>query len=145
MIKWFTSLNGAIALSVLALLTEMWRGFLDAMFVFPEIYGDEGLMNIAAVVFTLLFATWAGTLILAGRGSRGGLIAAFALNALVLFGIPISWLLVYCPDACQAEAGIFNLANTLNLVFGLLAAVSLGIQIWGGNPKKSVNPAKVEA
>ena len=130
MIKWFTSLNGAIALSVLALLTEMWRGFLDAMFVFPEIYGDEGLMNIAAVVFTLLFATWAGTLILAGRGSRGGLIAAFALNALVLFGIPISWLLVYCPDACQAEAGIFNLANTLNLVFGLLAAVSLGIQIY---------------
>ena len=59
--KWFTSINGAIAFSVLALLTEMWRGFLDAMFVFPEVYGDESLMNIAAVVFTVLFAGWAWT------------------------------------------------------------------------------------
>ena len=143
--KWFTSLNGAIALSILALLTEMWRGFLDAMFVFPEVYGDESLMNIAAVVFTLLFAAWAWTLILAERGSRGGLIAAFSLNTLVLFAVPVSWLLVYCPAACRTEAGVFNLANTLNLVFGLLAAVALGIQIWRGNPRESVNPAKAEA
>ena len=143
--KWLTSLNGAIALSVLALLTEMWRGFLDAMFVFPEVYGDESLMNIAAVVFTVLFAGWAWTLILAGRGSRGGLIVAFALNALVLFAVPVSWLLVYCPAACRAEAGVFNLANTLNLVFGLLAAVALGIQIWRGSPRELVNPAEAEA
>jgi hypothetical protein len=55
-------------------------------------------------------------------------VAAFAINILVLVAVPISWLFVYCPAACRAEAGIFNLANTLNLVFGLLAAIALGIQ-----------------
>jgi len=73
------------------------------------------------------------------------LISAFAINALVLVAVPVSWLLVYCPAACRTAAGIFNLANTLNLVFGLLAAVALGIQIWRGNPRESVNPAKAEA
>lgn len=28
-------------------------------------------------------------------------------------------LLVYCPAACQANAGVFNLADTLNLLLGL--------------------------
>lgn len=136
--NWFTSLNGAITLSVIALLTEAWRGFLDAMFVLPVDFADEGLMNLAAVIFTLLFAGWAWSLIAAWRGSRGGLIAAFGINALVLLAVPVSWLFFYCPAACQAEAGIFNLANTLNLAFGLLAAISLGIQLLPAVSRKSV-------
>ena len=143
--NWFTSLSGAIAISVIALLTEAWRGFLDAMFVLPVDYGNEGIMNLAAVIFTMLFGSWAWTLILASRGSRGGLIAAFVINALVLFAIPISWLLVYCPADCRAEAGIFNLANTLNLIFGALAAIALGIQIWHGMPRTSIKPSEAEA
>jgi len=141
--NWFTSLKSAIVLSAIALLTELWRGFLDAMFVLPVDFGDEAIMNIAALVFTLLFALWSWFLILASRGNRGGLIAAFILNALVLFAIPVSWLFVYCPAACQAEAGIFNLANTLNLVFGILAGISLGIQIWRRNPRESYSPSEV--
>lgn len=127
--NWFTSLKGAITLSAIALLTEVWRGFLDAMFVFPVDFPNEGLMNLAAVIFTVLFGGWAWSLIAAGRGSRGGLIAAFALNTLVLLMIPVSWLFFYCPAACRAEAGIFNLANTLNLLFGLLAAIALGLHL----------------
>lgn len=127
--QWFTSLNGAITLSVLALLSEAWRGFLDAMFVFPTDIADEGLMNLAAVIFTLLFGGWAWSLVAASRGSRRGLIAAFVLNLLVLLAIPVSWLFFYCPAACRADAGVFNLANTLNLVLGVLAAVSLGWQL----------------
>ena len=133
---WFTSLNGALALSAIALLTEAWRSFLDAMFVLPVDIGDEGLLNLAAVVFTLLFASWTWSLIAAGRGSRRGLLAAFFLNALVLLAIPVSWLFFYCPAACRAEAGIFNLANSLNLIFGLLAAISLGSQLRPGVPRK---------
>lgn len=132
--QWFTSLNGAITLSALALLSEAWRGFLDAMFVIPTEFGDEGLMNLAALIFTLLFGGWAWALVAAGRGSRRGLVMAFALNALVLLAIPVSWLLFYCPAECRADAGIFNLANTLNLVLGLLAAVSLGRQLRPSTP-----------
>ena len=128
----FTSLDGALVLSVLALLSEVWRGFLDAMFVLPSDFGDEGLMQMAALIFTALFTGWAWSLLAARQGSRRGLIAAFALNGLVLLAIPMSWLFFYCPAECQAEAGIFNLANTLNLIFGLLAAVALGIQLRRG-------------
>ena len=122
------SLNGAILLSLLALLSNMWRGFLVAMFILPNEYGDQAILQLAAIVFTVLVAGWAWALLSAWRGSRRGLIAAFAINALVLVAIPISWLLFYCPVECRAGAGIFNLANTLNLVLGLLAAVALGLQ-----------------
>ena len=140
--NWLLSMNGALTLSVLALLSEMWRGFLDAMMVIPVEFGEEGMMNLAAVIFTMLFAAWAWTLILASRGSRVGLVAAFAINGLVLIAIPISWLLVYCPAACRVDAGIFNLANTLNLVFGVLAAIMLGVQIWRGSARETSQPVK---
>jgi hypothetical protein len=126
--NWFTSLNGAITLSVITLITQVWRGFLDAMLVFPNDFGERSLMEIVAVVYTALFALWAWSLISARGGSRRGLIAAFALNILIWVAIPVSWLFFYCPAECRAGVGIFNLANSLNLIFGLLAAISLGLQ-----------------
>jgi len=128
--EWFFSLNGALTLSALTLLSQVWRGFLDAMFVLPTDFGDEGTMQLAAIVFTALFASWSWAIWSAWRGSRRGLLAAFLINLLVLLMIPISWLLFYCPAACRADAGIFNLANTLNLVLGLLAGISLATQLW---------------
>jgi hypothetical protein len=126
--NWIFSLNGAIVLSLLALVSNLWRGFLDAMFVLPNDFGDDGLMQLAAIIFTALFVGWAWALFSAWRGSRRGLAAAFIINGLVLLAVPVGWLLFYCPAGCRAEAGIFNLANTLNLIFGLLAAVALGMQ-----------------
>ena len=96
-------------------------------------------MNLAAVIFTLLFAAWAWSLVVAGRGSRSGLITAFALNGLVLLAIPVSWLFFYCPADCRAGAGIFNLANSLNLIFGLLAAIALGFQFRQDPHLKEIN------
>jgi hypothetical protein len=131
--NWFTSLNGAIALSAIALLTEVWRGFLDAMFVFPNDFGDESSLHLAALIYTFLFAGWTWSLISASRGSRRGLIAAFIVNGLIWLMIPVSTLLFYCPVDCLAEAGwIFGLANTLNLLFGLLAGIALGLQLRSG-------------
>lgn len=143
--NWFFSLKGAITLSVITLLTEVWRGFLDAMFVISVEFDDPVSQNLAAVIFTILFSGWAWLLILAGRGSRGGLIGAFALNAVVLFAIPVSWLFIYCPANCRVDAGVFNLANTLNLAFGLLAAVAMGIQIWTKEQRSTGYTLKVEA
>jgi hypothetical protein len=137
-IEWTFSLKGGVALSAAALITELWRGFLDAMFVFPTDIGNPTLMQLAAVLFTLLFAGWAWSLVVTSLGSRRALIAAFALNAFVLLAIPVSWLFVYCPAACRAEAGPFNLANTLNLVFGALAALSLGAQLRGAKSGRQV-------
>lgn len=127
--NWFMSLSGAVTFTALAIFSELWRGFLDAMFVFP-IEFEPSMGNIAAVVFALLFGGWALALAFAWRGSRKALIITFVLNLFVLVLIPVSWLLVYCPAACRTDAGIFNLANSLNLVLGILAAFTLGIQIW---------------
>lgn len=127
--NWFTSRNGAITLSAIALLTEAWRGFLDAMFVYPNDIGEASFMHLAALIYVFLFAAWIWSLISAARGRRRGLVVAFTINLLVLLIIPVSTLLFYCPVDCLAEAGlIFSLANTLNLIFGLLASVALGLQ-----------------
>lgn len=134
--NWFFSLKGALGLSVLALLSQVWRGFLDAMFVLPNDLGSESLMQLAALVFTLLFASWAWALVATWQGSRRGLLAAFAINGLLLLAGPIGWLLFYCPADCRAQAGLFNLANTLNLLLGLLAAGALGLQL-RRNPQRA--------
>jgi len=128
--KWFLSLSGAVSITALAILSEMWRGFLDAVFVFPVEFTDPAMGQIAAIIFSLLFGGWALALAFAWRGSRKALIITFALNLLVLFIIPISWLVFYCPVECREDAGIFNLANTINLLLCALAAIALGFQIW---------------
>ncbi len=128
--NWFFSRRGAITLSVLTLLSEMWRSFLDAMFVLPVEFGDAGTMHLAAIIFTLLFAGWGWAVFAAWMSSRRGLIAAFVINGLVLLVVPVSWPFFYCPAACRADAGVFNLANTLNLVLGLVTAVSLAPHLW---------------
>ena len=127
--NWFISLNGAVIITALAIFSEAWRAFLDAMFVFPVNFPDPAMGQIAALVFAILFGGWTLALAFAWRGSRKALIVTFALNLLVLLVVPISWLFFYCPAACQADAGIFNLANMLNLILGVLAAMALGIQI----------------
>jgi hypothetical protein len=134
--SWFFSLKGALTLSIFTIISEAWRSFLDAMFVLPVDFGNVGTMNLAAVIFTLLFTGWIWLLHLTANGSKRGLIGLFILNAIVLLGVPVSWLLFYCPIECRADAGIFNLANTLNLVFGALAGIALGIQIWSGKERK---------
>lgn len=133
----FTSFNTALTFSVLALLSEAWRSFLDAMFVFPVDFPDPATMHIAALIFTLLFGGWGWSLARAWQGGRSALIAAFVLNLLVLLAIPVSWLFFYCPADCRVDAGIFNLANSLNLIFGVLAAITLGLQL-RSRPEASV-------
>ena len=129
MTRWFTSKAAAITLTALTILSEVWRGFLDAMFVLPVDFNDPLYLQGAALIFALLFGSWTWSLALAWQGSRRAMIVTFGLNLLVLLAIPISWLLFYCPAACRAEAGIFNLANSLNLILGVLAAVTLGLQL----------------
>jgi hypothetical protein len=122
--------NLAIGLTLAALLSEMWRGFLDAMFVLPVDFAEPSMMQLAAVIFTVLFGGWGVALAFAWRGSQSAMIINFGLNLLVLIAIPISWLFIYCTADCRAGAGIFNLANSMNLILGALAAVSVGIQVF---------------
>ena len=127
--NWFTSLNGALALTALAWFSELWRTAIDAtqQFYMP---GSRDMLGLYALVYTTFLAWWAYSLHTASRGSRGGLMTAFALNALFWIGIPIGTVFFYCTGECAANAGIvFNTVNLLNLILGLLAGVALVLQL----------------
>lgn len=132
--NWLTSLNGAVTLSAIAWLTELWRAWLDMLFEYPggfvhaEIDGSSTL--VVTLIYTVVFAGWAYSMHSATPGSRGALIATLLFNTFVWLAIPVAWIAAYCTGDCPAHAGIlFNTANWLNLFFGLLAAVALALQL----------------
>jgi hypothetical protein len=127
--NWFTSLNGAITLSVIALLTEMWRAFFDFQQVYSSYLQGPGMIFLGTLIYTLLFAGWAWALIGAARGSRGGLIAALAINVLFLLVIPVGTLVAYCPSPCASLWPIAEIGNWINLISGLLAAGAAALQL----------------
>jgi hypothetical protein len=121
--------NLALVLALAALLSELWRGFLDAMFVLPVDFNQPATLQLAAVIFTILFAGWGLALAIAWQGSRRATMATLGINLLVLLAIPISWLFFYCPAECRLQAGVFNMANSVNLILGVLATAALIGQI----------------
>ena len=131
---WFTSLDGALTLTALAWLSELWRAWLDMLFEYPggvvHAEKDGGSTLAVTLIYTAIFAGWAYAMHLTTRGRRGALIATCALNALVWLVIPVGWIVAYCTGPCAANAGVlFNLGNWLNLIFGLLAGVALVLQL----------------
>ncbi len=136
---WFSSLSTAIMLSAIALLTELWRAWLDMLFEYPsgtvhvEIDGASTLA--VTLIYTAIFAGWAYSLHAATRSSRGALIATLVFNILIWLAMPVGWSAFYCTGDCSARAGIlYNIANWLNLIFGLLAVVAL---TWQLRPNKA--------
>jgi hypothetical protein len=63
------------------------------------------------------------------RGGRGALIAALIFNLLFLLVLPIGSLVAYCPSPCSELWPLMELANWINLLFGLLATAALALQL----------------
>jgi hypothetical protein len=127
--RWFASLNGAVTLSVIALLTELWRAFVDFQYEYASFLTGAGAVLLGTLLYTALFGSWAWALLRAKRGSRSALIAAFILNLLFLLAIPIGTLVAYCPSPCRELWPVMELANWVTLLSGLLATVSLALQL----------------
>jgi len=125
---WFMSLNGAIALTAIALLTELWRAFLDFQHEYSTYLQGTGMIFIGTLIYTVFFAAWVWALLAAARGSRGGLIAALVINLVFLLIIPVGMLVAYCPSPCATYWPLFEIGNWINLIFGLLAGVALVLQ-----------------
>lgn len=125
--KTFTSLNGVLALTALAWLSQLWRALIDATQGFYSNATEGSLLVTFTLVYTVVLAGWVYAMYSASRGSRGGLMAAFALNALFWLGIAVATPLFYCSGWCSNSA--INTANVLNLILGLLAGVALASQL----------------
>lgn len=124
---WFTSLNGALALTALAWFSELWRTLIDATQGFHSNATEGSLLVTFTLAYTAVLAGWVYAMHSASRGNRGGLMAAFALNALFWLGIAVATPLFYCSGWCSNSA--INTANVLNLILGLLAGVALMSQL----------------
>ena len=139
--NWFTSLNGAVTLSLLAMLALLARTMgLDAMFVFPGEMGvrqDQPVTVALIVLWTVaLFGGWIWALLVAMRGSRRGLIAALVLSLLSgLLGALT--LLVLCPEGCAVRP-VGNIIVWAEFIIGLTASLALGLQIWGKRASATV-------
>ncbi len=127
--NWFTSLHGAVTLSMVALLTELWRAFVDFQHEYSSVLNSTGAVLVGALLYTLLFGGWAWALLRTIRGNRASLIAALIINLLFLLAIPIGTLVVYCPSPCATLWPMMELANWINLLFGILASVGLVFQL----------------
>lgn len=130
----FTSLDGAVTLSVMALLTELWRAFVDFQYEYSIFLNGTGAVLVGTLLYTVLFGGWAWALLRALRGSRRALIAAFIINLLFLLVLPIGSLVAFCPSPCSELWPLMELANWINLLFGLVAAATLALQFAGGGP-----------
>lgn len=124
--NWFTSVNGAITLSFAALLIELFRGFIDSMFVYPVEFKGAGLA--LAVGYTIAFGVWGAALFAARERKRWGLIAAFAIGLLLWIAQDWMTILVFCPNGCNTIWS--TIAALMDLVIGGLALIALGLQIW---------------
>lgn len=126
---WFTTLNGALMLGVIALLAELWRAFVDFQQEYSSSLSNAGAVGLVTLLYTALFAGWAWALLRAARGSRGALVAALVVNLLFLLAIPVGTLVAYCPSPCRALWPLGELANWINLLSGLLATAALALQL----------------
>ena len=132
--SWFTSLSGAVTFSGIVLLTELWRAFLDFQHEYSNFLTSTGAVLFGTLLYTALFGGWAWALLRVMRGSRSALIAALIINLLFLLVLPMGALVAYCPSPCPELWPLFELANWINLLFGLMATVALVLQL---RPKKA--------
>jgi hypothetical protein len=130
--SWLSSLNAALTLSVAGLMSFVGRSFLDARYVLTEDMPNASKAAIGGwALFTMvLVGGWAWALVAAAQGSRGGLIAALAIALFIgLLGGAAS-LIAFRPIMPNARP-LGDIAIWSNLVFGLLAALAIGLRLRG--------------
>ncbi|MBI2862465.1 MAG: hypothetical protein HYX89_06575 [Chloroflexi bacterium] len=129
MISWFTSLNGAITLSLVALLTFVGRTFVDYQYVYPEFFPSPGQALVSITINVALVGGWIWALLAVASGKRGGLIAVLLFALLLSVGFGVATLVAFCPSPCPTAWPLGEVANWINLIAGVVAAVAVGLQL----------------
>lgn len=125
-----TYLNGAITLSVIALLTFLGRGFMDWRYEYPQ-QDPTGAFDIpGALAYMALTGIWVWALLSAVRGSRRGLVALLILALVLDVALALATFFIFCPPwtGCEGwpNAWMWNWAN---LITGLLAVGATALQL----------------
>ncbi|MFQ5616219.1 MAG: hypothetical protein ACE5GO_07145 [Anaerolineales bacterium] len=127
--NWFTSLKGAVTLSVISLLVFLGRTFIDFYYVYAEFSLSVGMVGLTMLVNMALFGGWIWGLLSTVQGSRRGLISVLVFDLFFLLVIAVGTLVSYCPSPCQTAWPLAEVTIWASLVFGLLAAISTGFHL----------------
>ena len=136
--NWFTSLNGAITLSLISLLIFLGRTFIDFYYVYDEFSLDTPMMGLVILLNMALFGGWIWGLMSAVKGSRRGLMASLGFDLFFLIVVSAGTLITYCPSPCPTGWPLAEIASWASLVIGLLAAIALGFQFRSGSLQLSL-------
>ncbi len=89
---WFTSLNGAVTFSALALLSFIGYVFLMSRYFLEKWIPGDGAAAVETIGVLLIVGGWLRALFVAASGRRGGLVALFAFSAvttlIALYDLP---------------------------------------------------------
>jgi hypothetical protein len=133
---WFSSHNGAITLSAVALVAFIARSLLDFQFVMPEFFSAMGQVAVSIVIYMAFFGGWLWGLLAAVQGSRRGMIAALIFPMLFGVGLGIGTLVSFCPSPCATAGGLMEITNWTNLITGLLAVIAIASRLRLIAPKR---------
>ncbi|MBW8011128.1 MAG: hypothetical protein FVQ83_07805 [Chloroflexi bacterium] len=124
--KWFTSLNGAITLSVIAFLSFMGRAFLDWRWEYPAQDPLGNWDTPMALTYLALAGLWIWGLLAALQGSRKGLITSLVLVFLLDVTLGLSTYFFLCPpwEGCEGWPNAWPW-NWSNVITGVLAMLSI--------------------
>jgi len=131
--NWFLSRNGAITISVIALLVFLGRVFLDWRYE-SHLLGTEG--SLEEFLYILMFLAFAGSwvwgMLAAKSGSRGGLLTCLIFALLLGVGFAVVTYFFLCPPA-SCPKFIPNLWqwNWAQFISGLVASIALVFQLIG--------------
>ncbi len=120
----FTSLNGAITLSVISLLVFLGRTFIDFYYVYREFSLGVGMVGLTMLANMALFGGWIWGLLSAVKGSRRGLITVLVFDLFFFLAIAVGTVVSYCPSPCQTAWPIGEITIWASVGFGLLASIS---------------------
>ncbi len=123
--RWVLSLNGAITLSLIALLTFLGRGFMDWRYEIP-LQDPSGVWDIPGAIIYMGFAGgWIWGLLAAAQNSRRGLTAILLLALLLDVALALATYFIFCPPwtGCEVWPNAW-LWNWANLISGVLAVAA---------------------
>lgn len=133
--NWFLSLNGAVTLSVIALLTFLGRGFMDWRYEYP-LQDPTGAFDIpGTLVYMALAGGWIWGILAAAQGSRRGLIAILVFALLLNVALALATYFIFCPPwtGCEGWPNAW-LWNWVNFAAGLLAIAAAAVQLRQDQP-----------
>ncbi len=130
MMAWFQSRRAAVALSVLALLSFLGRGFMDWRYEYPLQDPSGNWSTIGALVYLALAGGWIWAILAADKNRRRGWRAALIFAVLLNVLMALATYFIFCPPwtGCQGWPNAWPW-NWSNLITGLLAAVAAAYQV----------------